>query len=140
VSRAFVAAFLFLFSSAAFAADGGDPTATGKAVAAAKAWLAQVDQGAYAASWEAAATPFKAAVTPEQWETSMKSVRAPLGAVVVRKMKSAKFTTTLPGAPDGNYVVITYRTGFAAKKRAVETVTPLLDADGAWHVAGYFIK
>ena len=140
MSRAFVAAFLFLFSSAAFAADGGDPTATGKAVAAAKAWLAQVDQGAYAASWEAAATPFKAAVTPEQWETSMKSVRAPLGAVVVRKMKSAKFTTALPGAPDGNYVVITYRTAFAAKKRAVETVTPLLDADGAWHVAGYFIK
>jgi ribosomal protein S17E len=42
--------------------------------------------------------------------------------------------------PDGKYVVIKYDTSFENKKSAVETVTPMLDKDGKWRVAGYFIK
>jgi len=138
--RSFVLAFLFLFSSAAFAAGGEHADAEKKALTAAKAWLAMVDKGDYAASWEASASPMKAAVTPEQWDTAMKGVRAPLGALMARKMVTAKYATTLPGAPDGKYVVITFKTRFANKKAAVETVTPMIDTDGTWHVSGYFIK
>jgi hypothetical protein len=47
---------------------------------------------------------------------------------------------TLPGAPDGEYVVIQYQTAFQNKKSAIETVTPMLDKDGHWRVAGYYIK
>ena len=70
----------------------------------------------------------------------MKTVRTPLGKVVVRKLKSKKFTETMPGAPDGEYVVIQYETTFENKKSAVETVTPMLDKDGKWRVSGYYIK
>jgi hypothetical protein len=70
----------------------------------------------------------------------MKSVRAPLGAVQARKLKSATFTKTLPGVPDGEYVVIKYDTDFENKKSAVETITTMLDKDGKWRVSGYFIK
>lgn len=48
--------------------------------------------------------------------------------------------TSLPGAPDGKYVVIQYDTSFENKKAAVETVTPMLDKDGKWRVSGYYIK
>lgn len=138
--RTFLAAFLFLYSSIAVAAGGEHAAAEKKAVAAAQTWLAMVDKGEYAASWEASATPMKAAVTVEEWDRAMKGVRAPLGAVGARKMKTATYATTLPGAPDGQYVVITFRTGFAKKKAAIETVTEMIDADGTWRVAGYFIK
>jgi len=35
--------------------------------------------------------------------------------------------------------VIMYDTQFENKKSAVETITPMLDKDGKWRVAGYLI-
>jgi hypothetical protein len=60
--------------------------------------------------------------------------------LISRKLKSKKYTTSLPGAPDGKYVVIQYETSFEHKKSAIETVTPMLDKDGKWRVSGYYIK
>jgi hypothetical protein len=68
------------------------------------------------------------------------SARKPLGALVSRKLKSAQYATSLPGAPDGQYVVIQYDTVFQNKSAAVETVTPMLDKDGHWRVSGYYIR
>jgi hypothetical protein len=36
--------------------------------------------------------------------------------------------------------VLQYTTRFADRANAVETVTPMLDADGTWRVSGYFLK
>ncbi len=52
----------------------------------------------------------------------------------------ATFTRTVPGAPDGEYVVIQFDTQFENKAAAVETVTPMREKDGSWRVSGYFIK
>jgi len=49
-------------------------------------------------------------------------------------------TTTLPGAPDGEYVVFQFNASFDQKAAAVETVTAIREKDGTWHVGGYFIK
>jgi len=103
-------------------------------------WLGLVDQGKYAENWETAATYFKNAVPEQQWLQSMQGARQPLGKMVSRRLLSAQFTTSLPGAPDGRYVVIQYATSFENKASAVETVTPMLEADGKWKVSGYFIK
>jgi len=46
----------------------------------------------------------------------------------------------MPGAPDGEYVVIQYETEFEKKASAVETVTPERDKNGTWRVSGYYIK
>jgi len=110
------------------------------AVTAAGAWLSLVDEGNYAESWNQAAGLFKNAVTKEQWQSTVKAVRTPLGKVVARKLKSKQYTKTLPGVPDGEYIVIQYETTFENKKSAVETVTPMLDKDGKWRVSGYYIK
>ena len=68
------------------------------------------------------------------------ATRDPLGKTTSRKLKSASYTKTLPGAPDGDYVVIQYETSFENKQSSIETVTPMLDKDGKWRVSGYYIK
>jgi hypothetical protein len=110
------------------------------AIAASSAWLSLVDEGNYVESLNQASGLFRAAVTQEQWQQSLKAFRLPLGKVVARKLKSKQYTTTLPGAPDGEYVVIQYETTFENKQSATETVTPMLDKDGVWRVSGYYIK
>ena len=60
--------------------------------------------------------------------------------LVSRKLKSTQFATSLPGAPDGEYVVIQFEASFGNKRASVETVTPMLEKDGQWRVSGYFIK
>ena len=69
----------------------------------------------------------------------LQGVRQPLGKTVSRQLASSHYETSLPGAPDGEYVVIQFNTVFDNKQSAVETVTSVLD-DGKWKVAGYFIK
>ncbi len=107
---------------------------------AADSWLALVDAGKYSQSWNEAASFFKQKVTAEQWESAVKSVREPLGKLESRKLKHSQYTKTMPGAPDGEYVILQFDSSFANKKAAIETVTPMKDKDGKWRVAGYFIK
>lgn len=110
------------------------------ALDATQSWLALVDQGEYGESWVRAAVYFKNAISRDQWNQSLHAVRRPLGEVLSRTLKSRTFLTELPGAPDGQYVVIQFDTSFENKRSAVETVTPMLEQDGAWRVAGYFIR
>jgi hypothetical protein len=128
---------LILSGGAAIAIDSEKETA---ALSAAENWLATVDAGKYAASWKEAAAFLKNAVKPEQLELSMKATRQPLGKLISRKMLTKSYKTSLPGAPDGEYVVIQFGTSFENKKTAIETVTPMLDKDGKWRVSGYYIK
>jgi hypothetical protein len=117
-----------------------DESSEAPATAAAVAWLALVDAGNYAASWNAAATRFRKSVPQEQWQSRVASARGPLGALQSRQLLSATFRQNLPGAPDGDYVVIRFSASFANKATAIETVTPMKDEDGSWRVAGYYIK
>jgi len=110
------------------------------AVLAAKGWLALVDAGKHDESWDQSGASFRQAVTKPQWSQALAGARNPLGALVSRELDSATETSTLPGAPDGKYVVMQFRTSFANKASAVETVTTSLEADARWRVVGYYIK
>ena len=107
---------------------------------AADAWLTVVDAGDYDQSWDSSATLFQHAITKDRWHKTLAAVRKPLGKVLSRKIKSKEYTTKVPNAPDGEYVVITYDTSFENKPDALETIVPALDRDGNWHISGYFIK
>jgi len=135
---AYLAIVVFIFSGIhALAADSAREAA---ALSAAEKWLALVDRGKYGESWEDSAALFKNAVRPGQWTQSMQAVREPLGRLVSRSVKTLAYRTALPGAPDGEYVVIEFETAFENKKAAVETVIPMMDPDGVWRVSGYTIK
>jgi len=110
------------------------------AASSAETWLGMVDAGKYAESWKDAAELFRNAVKQEQWDQSLQAARKPLGKLISRKIKTKTYRTSLPGAPDGEYVVIQFESSFEKKKSAVETVTPMLEKDGRWRVSGYYIQ
>lgn len=124
--------------SAAFTAAAGLPEKDG--VAAAQTWLAGIDAGNYAQSWKESAMFFRKAITENGWSAALTTARKPLGEVKSRKLLNAKSAKSLPGAPDGDYVVMQFDTSFAAKEKAVETVTFMKEPDGSWKAAGYFIR
>ncbi|NTV93224.1 MAG: DUF4019 domain-containing protein [Chlorobiaceae bacterium] len=129
---------VFLF--AGFTAVRGATGAEKMAVSAGMDWLSLIDSGKYTESWRDASVLFRGAVTAEQWRASLDGVRKPLGKPVKREMVNAEESTALPGAPDGRYVVMTMQSVFEHKQLATETVTVMLDNDGVWRAAGYFIK
>jgi Protein of unknown function (DUF4019) len=110
------------------------------AESAAMAWLTLVDGGQYQQSWESASAVFRQKISWSQWQSRIAAVRGPLGALRSRALQSATPRNALPGAPDGRYVVLKFATSFEHKADAIETVTPVFDADGHWHVSGYFIR
>jgi Protein of unknown function (DUF4019) len=132
--------FCGMMPGVASAATTSPAAAKSAAIKAADRWLKIVDSGKYDDSWKQASGLFKAHVTEDQWTQKVGPARQGLGALVSRKVKSAEYMTSMPGAPDGEYVVIQYRTSFEHKKSAVETVTPMLDSDGQWRVSGYYIR
>ncbi len=103
-------------------------------------WLALIDNGEIHRSWSEASSLFQQAVTAADWERALQGARGPLGEFQARSFLGATHTTTLPGAPDGEYVVMQFEASFARKAEAVETVTTMLEADGSWRVSGYFIR
>jgi hypothetical protein len=109
-------------------------------LAAAQAWLAGIDAGNYAQSWKEAAMFFQKAITENGWSAALRVSRKPLGEMKSRKLLNAKSAKSLPGVPDGEYVVMQFETSFAAKEKAVETVTFMKESDGTWKAAGYFIQ
>jgi hypothetical protein len=110
------------------------------ATAEATRWLAPMDEGKAGEGWDQGAAMMRAAVTRDKWSEVLAAVRTPLGAVSSRTLKSAGYTRAIPGAPEGEYVLIQYDTQFANKAGATETVVPMRAADGSWKVSGYFIK
>ena len=136
----FISAAFLAIAMLGASALAQDTQSVSEAQAAASQWLALVDAGNYSQSWEQAAGLFKASVGKPAWASMAAKVRAPLGVLKSRQIQSSTFTHTLPGAPDGDYVVIKYASRFENRDGAVETITPLRDKDGTWRVSGYFVK
>ena len=110
-------------------ASKSNPDAEKAAIESARVWLELIDSEKYADSWDEAAEYFKSAITKDKWQQTIQAVRNPLGKTVSRELKSQRYKTSLPGAPDGEYVVIQYKTSFEDKKDAIETIIPMLDND-----------
>ena len=107
---------------------------------AANAFLALVDAGRFDESYIQTSSLFRNAVAQDGWSRVVRATRDPLGAVKSRIHSESRYSTTMAGAPDGEYVTLRYETTFERKASAVETLTTMRDSDGQWRVAGYFIK
>lgn len=110
-----------------------------QAEAAARDWIKLVDAGDYRESWAQAGAIFKSAVTADAWARQVTPVRQPLGEVVSRNLKGIDAPASLPGAPKGEYRIVTFDTDYASAAGAVETVV-LAKSGGKWGVVGYFIR
>jgi hypothetical protein len=120
----------------AAAPEGGEKAAQ----EAAQSWLALYDQGKYEDCWNQASDGLKAVAEKGQFIESLETARGRVGKIVSRKLKSSKYTTTLPGAPEGHYVVLQYESSFENLGTALEVLVPMLDKDAKWRVSGYTVK
>jgi beta-lactamase regulating signal transducer with metallopeptidase domain len=118
------------------------PSAAAEATAAAQqalsSWLALIDAGQYGESWEQASSDFRKREPRATWEKKLEKQRAPLGSVVSRTLRTAEHKTAVPGAPDGEYVVIENTTSFE-KGATIERLTAKKGEGDEWRAVGYFI-
>jgi hypothetical protein len=140
IARCFALGVLSIGLAACNVAAAAEEIDTAPAMAAAEAWLAMVDRGQYGASWDAASETFRHGIERVKWETTIESARTPLGVANSRKVRMATLTRELPGALAGEYVVIQFDTRFENRPLSTEVVTPVREKDGAWRVAGYYIR
>jgi hypothetical protein len=121
----------------------GDTSAGAKiegAEAAAKRWLALVDSNRYAASWDSAASLFRQQIPRAAWQTAVTSARLQVDPLGPRRQSGAQYSRQLSNAPPGEYVLLQFATMARGNIQCTETVALARDTDGAWRVAGYFIK
>nr|WP_320115017.1 DUF4019 domain-containing protein [uncultured Desulfuromonas sp.] len=133
-----ISAFLILIvvTQTAFA----DQSKGSAALLAAENFLQLVDSSRYAESWEVTSELFKSQISQQKWVEQLEKNRPLFGLIINRKVREQTYTKSLPGAPDGDYMVIQFSTEFTNKKSAIETVTPMLDNNGEWRVSGYYIR
>lgn len=106
-------------------------------------WFSLLDKGKYAETWSELAPFAQKAVTKKKWVTSLNWVYRGLGKATSREQLSATYYNSLPGAPEGEYVILTFKTTFKNKEdttEATETITPMKCKDGKWRVSGYYVK
>ena len=111
------------------------PAVDSAAVQSARQWLALVDAGDWPGSWNATSQSFRSLNTLEIWTKVSESARVPLGAVVSRQLISED---DVPAPPAG-YQMVKFKTSYANKPDAIETVS-LSWEGGAWRVAGCYIE
>lgn len=126
---------VLLTCAAAAAAD----TPEAAAAKAAETWVALVDSGKYAESWEKAGTDFKKALTAEKWTEAVKGAREPLGKLKSRKLDSTQTVKDPPGAPAGEYVICQFNSVFE-NREATEMIVMFFEYDKQWRTSGYFVK
>lgn len=126
---------LLLLLTVPVAADDALAAAT----AAAQSFLSQVDQGKYVEAYQATAPIVQKAATEEQFVLQVGSIRDKLGALKGRKLAKTIPPDQLP-QEQGKFYVFEYQSNFANKAGVTELVSPQLQPDGSWKVAGYRFK
>lgn len=102
---------------------------------AAQAWLTLVDQNKFGESWDKSASLTKLTVHKDEWIQILEKTRAPLGSVTSRQVVDQRTAKDPGGMPQGDYVVMFYKTVFSHKP-AFELLTLYLE-DGQWVVLTY---
>ena len=102
-------------------------------------FLNYLDQGRYADSYDYTGMLIRSTLDRDNFAKQIENARAKAGATLSRSLMDASYSTTVPGAPEGEYVILHYGSSFANQQQAVETVV-LAFAKSYWRVSGYFIK
>jgi hypothetical protein len=102
-------------------------------------FLGYLDNGRFADSYAYTGMLIRSQLDREVFASQVEKARTGTGALQARELIDAGYSTTVPGAPEGQYVVLHYRSSFANRPDTVETLT-LAMAKGYWRVDGWYIK
>ena len=102
-------------------------------------FLGYLDTGRFADSYAYTGMLIRTQLDRAAFATQLEKARNGTGALESRQLMDAQYTTTVQGAPQGQYVLLHYHSAFAQRPDTVETLT-LAFAKGYWRVSGYYIK
>ncbi len=103
-------------------------------------WLALVDSGKAGAAWDLASKQLQSAVTRDKFVAAIRDARKPLGNVEGRTAERFARAHELPGAPEGDYVIIEYKARFAKGRELREQLVWAIEDGEIWRVAGYYYR
>jgi hypothetical protein len=101
-------------------------------------WLDALDAGRYDEGWSGLATVMKQGRTLDDFKADISGPREQLGKPILRELRHAEFSTTVRGAPTGNYVTVSYLSQFSNTPPVLETVLLTLE-DRRWRIGGYSV-
>lgn len=104
------------------------------------AWLESIDNGQYDQSWDAGSPLFKQTISKSEWVMFLQSIRKPMGTLISRKVVDERTAKNPPGLPNGDYMVMVYKTSFTNNKDSDEVVTLMKGSDGQWRILTYQVK
>ncbi len=116
------------------------------AVTAADKWLLVHDGGEYGKSWYEAGEWMRETTPKQVWLEQIAPQRRLMGKLVSRAVESTRYATSFPGRPDGEYVMVQYKTVFEKKRAAAEVIVVSLEKegedgeDGTWRIVAYIIR
>lgn len=111
-----------------------------QATAAAERFLEMVDQDRYEESWQMAAKLLQEQVPLDEWKANLGQIRTAVGPLIEREQSDVSYATMAKDSPEGDYIQIFYDSRFGARSEVEEIVTTMLEQDGHWRVAGYFVR
>lgn len=109
------------------------------AIAAAWQWLVFVDGEDYGAAWASASPLWKDSTSEEKWTAALRALREPLGGIQKREVVRALAATSIPGRPEGSYVIVQFRANFASRSDVMEKLTMARSASGDWQACEYAV-
>lgn len=135
--RSHVVAFsLLMLAAQSLQAQDAQPQEAA-AEAAAEQWIALVDIAEYAESWAEASPAFQTGISADDWEQAADQVRSQLGKLQDRTLMDSQYRTSLPNAPEGEYVILQYQSSFERLPQAMEMVVMTMTEREQWRAAGY---
>lgn len=99
-----------------------------------EAWLALVDAGDYARSWDTAAPNLRIQLQREDWIARLQKLRQPLGKVLARRLQDTRLIKM------GVVFEAVHATAFEGLPAATETVSFTKQASGEWQPSGYSVE
>lgn len=100
--------------------------------------LADVDAGRYDKLYQEGAEEWRNSATLDDSKAAFKTARDKLGAVRSRNLLNAREEQTSTAPVPGHSIVVVYQTSFE-RGSGMETLT-LLEHDGRWYLARYFVS
>ncbi len=126
--------------SGCFNSSESNSQAETKALKAAENWLVLLDSLKFVEAFKNAAKPVQEEATEKEWKFAFDEMNKLTGRAFLRKVFQKQYFSSLPGFPDGEYVVIVFHTTFVKREETLETVILTKEEDGKWRVLNYHIK
>jgi hypothetical protein len=92
-------------------------------------YLELLDQGRFAEAWQVMSPIFQALEPRVQWHNRQQAIRAAYGALEFREFFLMEYRDHYLLSPDGEYIIVQFKTSFQHKATTTETV--VLDCSAA---------